>query len=297
MPLPYCTAADIRRKLDESGSLRADEQARYNRRARAASSEWDSTTGTPLRTVRIGAPEAPQTWEHHDARGLSNRPPVTVSLNHDNIVPINGGAGDTIEIRTGRDTWEDVTSEYGDEWVLDNQRGQLKLYRFLFTRLFFEAPSERFVRLTYRAGGLGGGPRKGVTTALASAADSSTTTLTLTNAARLTDPPLLAALGSDADFEYVTVTDIDYAADEVTVVRGQERTDAQAHDSGDALQYVPEAVREAVAAKAAAMLTRDDDARTSVPDEGQLTSRNDRASALEAEWQDSVKQYRSVSTL
>lgn len=296
--LPYCAPTDIRRKLDLTAvQIDADERDRYATRAAAASQEWDTTTGSPMRTVRVGASGAPETYEHHDATGLSRHPPVRVSLEHGSIVPIDSAQGDVIEVRTGRDSWDDVTAEQGDTWTLDNRRGQLKLYRILINRVRFEPTHERFVRLSYRHGGLGGDRESGATASLASDVSDSATTLPVDEAARFVEPPFLAALGDTPSFEYVRVTDVDRDADELTVTRGERATTPSSHDAGATVQYTPPDVREAVAARAAELLTLDDDARTSVPDDGQLTSRSQRADRFREEWESACAQYASVMTL
>lgn len=295
MPLPYCLIEDIRRKLDlVAGTLDTDQRTRFGARARAASQRWDSQTGTPLRTIRTGAVDATETWEYHDARNVAGHPPVYVSLDYGDIVPIDSSAGDTIEIRTGRDSWDDVTDEKGDSWTLDHDRGQLKLYRFIINRAHFEDQSERFVRLTYRAGGLGGDRDRGTTTTLSSQAAQGATSFDVDNATRFPQAPFLAAVGETPDAEYVRVTDVDRGTDTLTVSRGARDTDDEKHDSGEFVQYVPTDVREAVAAKAAELLTLDDDARTSVPDDGQLTSRGQRADRFATEFDETAAKYASV---
>lgn len=298
MPLPYCAPEDLARKLDMPPD-RLDLQTRrqFAARAGAASQAWDSSTGSPMRTVRSGAADAPATWEHHDARNLSGRPPVHVSLDHTSIVPVDASAGDTIEVRTGRDTWDDVTDEQGDSWTLDHRRGQLKIYRFLINRLYFEHQSERFLRVTYRHGGLGGDRDRGATTALASSVGQGDTTLSLADSGRLPTTPFLAGLGTGPDFEYVRVTAIDRGADEATVDRGVRQTDQESHDADATLHYAPEDVREAVAAKAAELLILEDDAVLSIPDDGQLSSRTARADRFAAEFETAASQYSAVRTL
>jgi len=86
-------------------------------------------------------------------------------------------------------------------------------------------------------------------------------------------------------------------ADELTVTRGERSTTEESHDAGATVQYTPQDVREAVAARAAELLTLDDDARTSVPDDGQLTSRSQRADRFRTEWESACAKHSSVVTL
>jgi hypothetical protein len=299
MPLPYCTVEDIRRKLDlPPDGFDGAERERFNARAEQTSQRWDSTTGSPLRTVRKGATEAPRTWEYVDAHGLRRGPPVSINLAHDEINPIDRAQGDRIEVRTGRDTFTDITDEEGDEYSVVYRDGQLKLYRFLINRLRFEAQDERLVRLTYRHGGLGGDRESGATTTLTAEVSDADTTLSVTDSARLPPAPLVLLVGeSAATAEYVRVTNIDRQADDLTVSRGIRQTIPVSHDIGAAVQYTPVDVREAVAAKAAETLTLDDDVRTSIPDDGQLSSRTNRADRFRDEWDSTTAQYQSVRTL
>lgn len=297
MPHAYCTAEDVARKLDQTiNSLRSDQRERYQTRAESASQQWDQTTNAPMRRVRVGAAEAPATWEYHDARHLRGHPPVHVSLDHGDIVPIDATKGDTIEIRTGRDSWDDVTDERGDSWTLDNERGQLKLYRFLINRLRFESQAERFVRLTYRHGGLGGDRDRGTETSLAASVTDSDTTLSVDNAARFPEPPFLVSLGQTTA-EYARVTAIDRGADDLTVTRGVQSTSATAFDADAPVLYAPSDVREAVAARAAENIALNDDIATSLPDDGQLTSVESKADRLKSEWESACAQYADVMTL
>lgn len=299
MSLPYCSADDVQRKLDlTSSSVSADERERFATRAAVASQRWDSETRSPLRTVRVGAVNSPETWEYHDAHGVRRGPPVEINLSHSEINPIDASTGDTIEVRTGRDNWEEVTTEEGDEFSLVYRNGQLKLYRFLLNQLRFEDQQERLVRLTYRYGGLGGGRDKGATTALSASASATTTSLSVDDAARLPPAPAVVMLGESADAaEYVRVTDIDRATDTLTVSRAVRQTTPLSHNSGAIVQYTPADVREGVAAKAAELLTLDDDARLSIPDEGQLTSRTTRADRFRDEWEKTTARYQSVRIL
>jgi len=297
MPLPYCTPEDIARKIDQPpGQLNSADRGRFETRARAASQRWDRETGSPARQVRVGAADRKATWEVHDSPDRSGFP-LVISLNNGDIQPLDPAAGDAIEVRTGRDSYEDVTDEEGDEWVIDNRRGQLKLFRFLVRRLHFEGPDERLVRLTYRHGALGGSRDEGAATTLTSSVTGGDTTLPTSDPSAFPATPFVAGLGTSAGFEHVRVTDIDTETGDVTVVRGVEQTDADTHPDGATLQYVPPSLREAVAARAAVPVVLDDDARTAVPDDGQLTSRTDRADELREQYRDAARSNSDVLTL
>lgn len=294
MSLPYCTQTDVDRKLDllnqdYRGSELTD---RVCTKIQAVSQRWDARTGTPMRTVRVGSPATPRTYSRHDAG--STGPPQVVGLDYGHIVPLDAAAGDVLEVRIDRDQWDDVTDERGDAWTLDNETGQLRLYRRLIRRIRFEDPAERFVRLSYRAGGLGGGRRRGGETELGGAIDDTEETLSVAEAGRLPDPGVYLAVGTPTSQEYVRLTDIDYDADEITVARGQRATDAIAHDDGATVLYTPLDVREAVAAKVAAELVKDEESEIAIPDDGQVVDRATKAEQWEADWDDAVGAHSRV---
>lgn len=297
MSLPYATPEAIQRKLDKPlSNLGTDERQRYRSRAEMASQQWDKTTGNPMRSVREGAVDEPVTWEYHNAQNPGYEP-VVISLDHGNIQPIDSTAGDRIEVRTGRDSWDDVTDKAGDEFVVLHDRGQLKLFRFILNRAFFEPRDERFVRLTYRYGGLGGARDRGFETSTDGSVAKGDTTISVASAGRFPDAPFIADLGAAGSHERVRVTDVDRGADDLTVERGVRGTTDDAHSDGDTVQYSPDDVREAVAARAAELLTLDDDARPSLPDDGQTTSRSSRADRFQTEWETTAAKYSEVMRL
>jgi len=299
MSLPYCTQTDVDRKLDVlNQDFRGATWAnRVRAKIQAVSQRWDARTGTPMRTIRVGSPANPRTYSRHDA--ASNGPPQVVGLDYSHIVPLDSSAGDVLEVRTGRDNWDDVTDERGEAWTLDNETGQLRLYRRLIRRIRFEDPAERFVRLSYRVGGLGGDRRRGGQTELDGAVTGTDTgtTLSVTGAGRLPDPGVFLTVGTPSEQEYVRVTDIDYGADEITVARGQRATDVIAHDDGATVLYTPLNVREGVAAKAAAELVKDEESEIAIPDDGQVVDRTTKAEQWESDWEQAAAAHSSVRTI
>jgi hypothetical protein len=294
MTLPYCTQVDVDRKLDllnqdYRGTAWAD---RVRAKIQAVSQRWDARTGTPMRTIRVGSPANPRTYSRHDAG--STGPPQVVGLDYGHIVPLDASAGDVLEIRVGRDSWDDVTDERGDAWTLDNEAGQLRLYRRLIRRISFEDPAERFVRVSYRAGGLGGDRRRGGQTELDGAIDDTEETLSVAEAGRLPGPGVYLTVGTPTDQEYIRVTDTDYDAGEIAVARGQRATDAVAHDDGATVLYASLNVREAVAAKVAAELVKDEESEIAIPDDGQVVDRTTKAEQWEADWDDAVGAHASI---
>ena len=151
----YARVEDVAQALDRPDGLAASVQERALRRLSAATDEFVRETKRAFHPVRRGDPDKPRTWESHDARNASRSPPVVINLNRSHVLPIDPAEGDTLAVRVGQDTFRDVTDREGDGWVLDYRRGQVKLFRHLVRRTWFERPDERFVRVTYRHGPLG----------------------------------------------------------------------------------------------------------------------------------------------
>lgn len=224
----YASADDVLYAIDKDPA-RVDDwlTTRAKERAAAATQKWITQTGRAFHPVRIGNPDKPQSWEIHDAHDVESFTPVTVGLDNHRIMPIDATEGDTIEVRTGRDSWEDITTEEGDEWVLNYRTNRLVLYHRRFHVSPYDDPRQRVVRLTYRYG----------------------------------------PLGEDTE----TYTGV--------------------------ISSVPADVRDAVAAKAAMRLALNDETSVGIPDDGQLTDRSTKRSALKEEWNDAVSDYSGFSTL
>lgn len=298
MPLPYATPEDVARLLDDPPEqLTSERRTVYQSRVERASQKWDKSTGEPMRTIRTGSRDRPETWEQHDAREVRGAPPVRINLDHGDIVPFDRDAGDRLEIRKGRDTFDDVTDEEGDTWVLDYRRGELKIYRFLIDRAVFERAAQRFMRITYRHGGLGGDRDRGAETTTTASVTPDATTLPVAEASVFPQAPFSALVGSRTTQEVVEVTGVDTDTDELTVARGQEFTTPVTLSSGDTVQYTPADVREAVASKATEQVIMNDDADFAVPDNGNLSSRAERAERLRDEWEQTAATYAGVRTL
>lgn len=273
----YCAVADVLRKFNPQLTAAAiaandyignEDRAQIRARIEAVSDAFDQQTGHPYRERRVGAPDEPRTWEYHDASRRRGGFPLLVDLGETELVPIDP-ATDTLEVRTGRDSWTDVTAAEGDEWWLDYERGQLTLFRVLIRRAYFEAPDERYLRASYRYGALGGGRDRGGQTTLAEAVSDDEATLPVADASRL---PAAGTLLVNND-EYVQVDDVDAAGDALTVRRGARATTATSHEAGAVVHYAPESIRDAVAAKAAAELLRYDDWVEELPESQGLGGR------------------------
>lgn len=306
MPTPYCHVVDPLRKfnpqltegtLDNEDYIQNADREQVRARIDAVSDEWDQTTGTPMREVRVGSAGDPRTYERHDADRNQGYSPLTVSLNNGDIVPLDSTSGDALEIRTGRDTWEDVTDDEGDSWVLDHDRGELKLYRLLANRVYFEAPDERYVRLTYRYGALGGGRNRGGETTLDSKVTDSETSLSVADAARLPADGGVMLIASDTVDEYVRVTDVNTSTDTLTVTRGTRATTAKPHSAGATVHYCPPAVRDAVAAKVARELLMYDDWVDDLANAGDGLSDSDKLDTWQRAWDQAASKHSAVRTL
>lgn len=303
MPVPYCTDIDVVRKfnpqlgeaaLDANDYIGNEDREQIRARIDAVSDEFDESTGRAMREVRVGSPGAPRTYEYYDAQRQRHRFPLLVDLDHQDIVPIDPDAGDTLEVRDGRDSWDDITSEEGDEWFLNYEDGELKIFELLVNRIYFEAQDERYLRATYRHGALGGGRRRGGQTALDGQVDDSGTSLTVTDSARLPADGGVMLVGTGAGAEYVRVTDVDTSMDTLTVTRGIRATSKTSHASGTPVHYCPLEVRDAVAAKTARELLRYDDWVDELVEAGSGLGASDKMDAWEQAWTDACAKHSVV---
>lgn len=271
MPLAsYCHVVDVLRKfnpqltesnLDSNDYIGNEDREQIRARIDAVGSTYDGRA-VAARQLRVGSPGAPETYEKHDAPHRGWKRQMLIDLDGRNVLPFDPNEGDVIEVRTGRDQWEDITANAGDDYVLEAGPGRLNLYRRLIGRLYFEDRRNRFLRVSYRHGGLGGSRGRGGQTTLDGSLDDTTTTVSVANAARLPDSGV-ALIGND---EYVRITDVDYQTDELTVVRGVRATTAASQADGAVIHYCPEAIRDAVAGMTAAELVRYDDWTATIVD-------------------------------
>jgi len=303
MPVPYCTDIDVVRKfnpqlgetaLEQNDYIGNEDREQIRARIDAVSDEFDENTGVAMREVRIGSPGAPRTYEYYDAKRQRNRYPLEIDLDHEDIVPIDPNAGDTLEVRKGRDSWDDITAEEGDEWFLNYDDGELKIFDILVDRIYFEAPDERYLRATYRHGALGGDRRRGGETTLDGQITDSTTSLSVTDSARLPADGGVMLVGTGPDAEYVRVSDVDTSTDTLTVTRGIRATSEKSHDDGAPVHYCPLEVRDAVAAKTARELLRYDDWVDELVEAGQGLGASDKMDAWEQAWTDACANHSTV---
>lgn len=266
----YCLPIDVVRRfnpaitqstIDSDGYLTEDTRDAIASRIEGVESQFETDTGAALREVRVGSQGAPATYETLPAK-RGGRMPVTYTLDHRNVHPIDSAQGDTVEVRTGKDSWDDITADAGTRFkLIDPRQGKLEFYsRYRQTVALRIRPGvDGFIRLTYRYGGLGGSPTEGGQTTLGAALSNGATpsNLSVSDASRLPNEGGVMLVNG---LEYVRVTNVDTTNDEVDIAeRGLRRT-ASTHDhsSGDILHYCPIRVRESIAAKAAEELVRYD---------------------------------------
>ena len=299
----YCAVEDVIRKFNPQLTRSALEQGDYigsgedleqvRARIEAVSAEFDDLTRRALRERRVGSPGTPATYEYQDARHSGRgRRPVRVSLDHDNIVPLDPSAGDEIAVRTGKDSWRDITSQEGSKFSVNYRKGTIKLWTWLRQLIWWDAPDDRYLRACYRYGALGGNQNQGGQTALTSAVTDSDTVLSVEAVGRL--PASGSLLVGDA--EYVRIEGVDYDNDELTVTRGVRSTPATAHSSGDVVHYCPENVRDAVAGKTAEELLRYDDWVDELIDANGVGAQA-KLDDWESEWETALAKHSGVKKL
>lgn len=249
---PYALPEDVLRLFDAQESLSMLDAAEIDLIRDAIDdigSNFEIETGHAFRRTRVGSPNSPETYEYADIEGSHRSPPLRILLDHRYVLPFDSTEGDAVEYRSGRDEWTDITDEAGDEYTLYYEAGKLKVWRWLLQRIVWDVPDDRYLRLSYRYGALGGRQDQGGQTTLDGAIDDATTSISVANAGQLPDSGTLLIYGDAV--EYVDVESVNYDTDTLTVSRAERGTSAAAHDDGDTVHYCPEGVRMAMAGKAA----------------------------------------------
>ena len=299
----YAHPVDVLRKfnpqltqntLDQNDYIGNNDEQQIRARIDSVSSELEAETGAAFRLQRTGSPAAPETYEHQGVKG-EPRPPMRVSLDHRNVLPFDSNQDDTVEVRTGKDDWTDITADAGDEFVLKHHEGVLEVYRFLIQRIYWDARDNRYLRATYRYGALGGNQDIGGQTTLDGSlgGNDTDTSVSVADAARLPNRGVLL-LGND---EYVRVTDVNYSTDTLTVDRGVRSTSVTSHSDGDVVHYCPEDIRDAVAAKTARELLRYDDWVDELVEAGQGLGASDKMDAWQETWESALENESTVRKL
>lgn len=296
----YCVPTDVIRKLvpqQSQSDLTLEElignsdTEQIRARIEGIESRFEDRTMTALRTVRQGSTGSPETYEYLESK-RSWRFPTQYNLDHRNVLPLDSSQGDKIEVRTARDNWRDITGDEGSRWTLvEPRKGKLEFYsRLRHTIQFRVRPGVRFIRLTYRYGGLGGSPTEGGETTLSSTlSKGSASSIGVADASRL--PAGGGTMLVDGT-EYIHVSSSDPSADTIDVnTRGLRGTKDQEHSSGAVVHYCPLQVREAVAAKTAREVQLYDDAVDFVVEGSEAPQPQARLDNWQSEWERCVAEY------
>ena len=304
---PLCLPIDTVRRFDpqqtrddlENNDFLGDpefgDSERFRARIEGIEDQFVTDTDTALRPTRVGSVGAPATYEHHDNKYWKHTP-STVYLDHRNIHPIDATQGDAIELRVGINQWRDITADEGERWVADYKMGKLELYsRVRGHRGYRNIRDQRFVRLTYRHGALGGDRRYGGQTTLSASLDNRTdppTTVDVENAARLPSSGGTMLVGGFGG-EYVRVGTVDPQANTIEIAAREQRgTTSTTHDAGAIVHYCPLNVREGIAAATARELVLFSDWADRMVDENENTlSQQAKLDEWKSEFESVVARY------
>lgn len=304
---PYCLPVDVLRRYDPTTTQRdlrneelfelAPDEEIFRTEIEDASSEFDSRTGNAQRLKRVGRG---QTHEYHDADLRRYQGGVKVYLNHRNVLPIDSAEGDSIELRTNRDSWRDIT-DTTDRWRLANTDGVLQIFTRRARVAGRHHPSllHDNVRISYRYGALGGERDRPGQTTLDGDLGADASTIAVANADRL--PHSGTVMVGDhygGDGEYVQYRGIDRDNNELTnASRGARGTFNNSHSDGGVVHYCPLEIRKAVAGRVAAEFTRSDNYVTNLVDSNESVSHGDKIETWTTEWQDILGRYSEAMLL
>jgi hypothetical protein len=157
-PVRYATTDAVLLALDpdtDPESVPEYKRERARKRAASATEKWINRTGRAFHPVRVGSPDEPRSWEVHDVQDAMAWSPARVLVDNARPLPLDPDKDDAIEIRGGRDQWEDVTDQEGDAWAMDYRRRRLRVFERRLAITPRDDPNTSFVRLTYRYGPLG----------------------------------------------------------------------------------------------------------------------------------------------
>lgn len=284
-------------QLEENELFGNDDEQTLLARLAAVERKLDSETGHPFRETRVGNPGEPFSYETHDSDFRRYQGGVRVWLDHYPVVPLDATAGDTLEIRTARSEWRDLTDDEGSLWEANWREGTITIYAPRYAGPWRHAAMQNNVRVCYRHGAFGADPQEGGQTTLANdtTGDGTDTELDVADASRLPAGGLLNLGG----VEYGHMTGRDLDADTITVTRGVNHTDetSSSLETGDVVHYCPEQIREAVAAKATRDLILVDHIGDNLPTPQDDLSFNDWLGELEDEWQQAIMENAQATML
>ena len=254
-------------------------------RLEGVESDFEALTGNPQRMVRVGEPTRPETWEVHGASLYRHQGGTKIWLDEGHVAPIDPDEGDAVHLRTGRDTWRDITDE-AKRWDVNSRKGYIRVYSRVRHRVWRNAIKDEALRITYRHGAPGGRrgePGETRTTAETSVGDSTV---------QVGDETMLPRRGVvKLGDEYVRVSSRGEGS--VDVARGVRGTTEKQHDEGAVAHYCEVSIREAVAAKTALeLLSYADWINELVDADGMRTS--DKREIWEQEWEKTLSKFSEV---
>jgi len=214
----------------------------------------------------------------------------TVYLDQPNVKPLDPEAGDTVEVRTGDDTFTDVT----DQSFVDTDAGIIEVdTRLIQLHPYFPQDTNYRFRVTYRFGG--DADESGETTLDQPVSDSTSLPVDID----VTDAESLATgdivLLGTTEYALVSATNTD--TDTITLSqRGLRGTAVTTHDSGEQVVNLPVDVRDAVSAKVATRLLRQDNFLDTLTEgEGDAIDTSTKIEQLEEEFEQAVSRYTTTA--
>lgn len=214
----------------------------------------------------------------------------TVYLDEEGIKPIDPNAGDLVEMRSGYDSFIDVT----DRVFADTEQGIIEIdQRFVRAGPFYPEQTDFRFRVTYRYGT--GGDEAGETTLDVAIADTATTPITtsVADASEMESGEVALVGGSEYFFIESVSEDIDEVTFSQRAIRG---TSQESHETGDTLSYIPLNIRDAIAAKVATRFLRQDDFFDALNEgTGDNIDNEQKIEDLEKEFEATVARYTTSS--
>jgi len=300
----YAHPFDVVRKFNpdilKQGSLSSneyigtqDDEELVRARIEEVEDEFEDLTRNAFREVRVGHVGSPATYEYHDADFRRYQHGLKVYLDHRKVVPFDSTEDDRLEIRTGRDSWKDVTDDEGSLWEANWRKGWIRFYGiYRYLGAWHQAILERNVRVSYRHGALGGSSREGGETTLDGQLAQGANTIDVIDADRLPHQGLLLIDGQ----EYVRFRgrSTDTLQD---VTRGLRGTEDQQHADGGQVHYCPPAIRSAIAARAAVELLEYDDWVDSLVEASDGFAKPQKVDDWNGEWEKALNKHSEARML
>jgi hypothetical protein len=204
------------------------------------------------------------TEELHE--GIDRDHGLTVYLDHRNLMSFDTNQGDKVELRTGQDSWTDVS----DNVFVDETDGVIEIDRNHLRTTGYSYPDQTGyrIRATYRYGT--GSDRSGETSLDgAIGTGDPDITVDVDDASKISEGAMILINGS----EYFFVESRNTAQDQLTLSgRGLRGTQIQSHSPGDIVRYVPLDVARGISAKVAAILIQQDHFIDTLMEGGEDTS-------------------------